>query len=42
MHREGKILKEDYEDNDVLHTPVMPHAMRHQFAPFEETANAGA
>lgn len=42
LHREGKILKEDYEDNDVLLTAVVPHAMRHQFAPFEETANAGA
>lgn len=35
LHRQGKILNEEYDGNDVLVTAVMPHAIRHQFAEFE-------
>jgi GTP-binding protein HflX len=40
LHREGKILKEDYEDNDVLLTAIVPNAFRHQFAPFDAASAA--
>lgn len=42
LHREGKILKEDYEDNDVLLTAIVPNAFRHQFAPFDAALAAVA
>lgn len=33
IHREGKIVSEDYEGNDVLLTAILPHSMRHLFVP---------
>lgn len=35
LHREGKIVSEEYEGNDVLLTAIIPHAMRHLFEAME-------
>ncbi len=35
LHREGKIVSEEYEGNDVLLTAIIPHVMRHLFEAFE-------
>jgi len=35
LHREAKILHQDYEGNDILLNVVMPHTMRHHFKEFE-------
>jgi len=37
IHREGKIVSEEYEKNDVLLTAVLPHSMRHLFEPMVVT-----
>jgi len=37
LHREGKILKEEYEGNDVLLTAIVPNALRYQFTPFADS-----
>ncbi|MEM9281900.1 MAG: GTPase HflX [Verrucomicrobiota bacterium] len=42
LHREGKILSEDYEGNDVLVNAVVPHALRHRFEEFAESASQGS
>lgn len=34
LHREGKIVKEEYEGNDVLLSAIVPHPLRHKFEPF--------
>ncbi|MEO0446161.1 MAG: GTPase HflX [Verrucomicrobiota bacterium] len=34
VHREGKVLSEEYEGNDVLISAVIPTPMLHLFAPF--------
>lgn len=31
LHREGKILGQDYEDNDILLTAIIPHSQTHHF-----------
>ncbi len=40
LHREAKILTQDYEGNDILLTAVVPHPMRHRFEDYLEPANA--
>ncbi|MEC5129083.1 GTPase HflX [Verrucomicrobiales bacterium BCK34] len=35
LHREGKIVSEEYKGNDVLLTAIIPHAMRHLFEAME-------
>jgi len=35
LHREGKILAEEYEDNDILITAIVSNTMRHKVAEFE-------
>ena len=42
LHRQGKILAEEYEGNDVLLTAVVPNAIRHQVAEFEDPERATA
>jgi GTP-binding protein HflX len=34
LHREGKVLSEDYEDNDILVSAVIPHPVRHRYEAF--------
>ncbi|MCB1205019.1 MAG: GTPase HflX [Verrucomicrobiae bacterium] len=34
LHREGKIVGQDYEGNDILLTAIVPHPLRHHFEPF--------
>ncbi|MCP5538752.1 MAG: GTPase HflX [Akkermansiaceae bacterium] len=34
LHREGKIVSQDYEGNDVLVTAVVPNALRHRLEGF--------
>lgn len=34
LHREGKILKQEYEGNDVILNAVVPNTIRHQFDGF--------
>jgi len=31
LHREGKILGQDYEDNDIVLTAIVPHSQVHRF-----------
>ena len=31
LHREGKIVTQDYEGNDIVLTAVVPHPLRHRF-----------
>ncbi len=38
LHREAKILAQDYEGNDVLLTAIVPHPLRHRFEEFLEEA----
>lgn len=41
LHREAKILTQEYEGNDILLTAIVPHPMRHRFEAYLEPANAG-
>ena len=34
LHREAKVVNQDYEGNDVLLSAIVPHAMRHLFEEF--------
>jgi len=34
LHRDGKVVGEDYEGNDILITAIVPHPIRHKFEPF--------
>lgn len=34
LHREGKVVSQDYEGNDVLLTAIVPHPLRHMFEEF--------
>jgi len=34
LHREGKIVCEEYEGNDVVVSALVPHPLRHKFEPF--------
>lgn len=34
LHREGKIVSQDYEGNDILLNAIVPHPLRHHFEPF--------
>ncbi|MEM9016008.1 MAG: GTPase HflX, partial [Verrucomicrobiota bacterium] len=34
LHRDGKVVSTDYENNDVLLTAIVPHPMRHHVDPF--------
>ncbi len=36
LHREGKILEQDYEGNDILLTAIVPRAQLHHFESFDE------
>ena len=36
LHREGKILSEKYEGNDILISAVIPHPVRHRYETFAE------
>ncbi len=38
LHREAKIVSQDYEGNDIHLTAIVPHAMRHRFEEFLEPA----
>lgn len=38
LHREGKIVNQDYEDNDIVLTAIIPHALRHHFEAFVNPA----
>ncbi|HRD64303.1 MAG TPA: GTPase HflX [Nocardioides sp.] len=38
LHREGKVVTQDYEGNDILLTSIVPHALRHRFEPFVDAA----
>ncbi|NLT69854.1 MAG: GTPase HflX [Verrucomicrobiaceae bacterium] len=31
LHREGKIVKQDYDGNDIVLTAIIPHLLRHHF-----------
>lgn len=42
LHREGKILKEEYDGNDVLLTAIVPNALRYQFTPFADSTAVAA
>jgi len=35
LHREGKVLGESYEGNDILVSAIVPHPVRHVFAPYQ-------
>ncbi|MEM7699400.1 MAG: GTPase HflX [Verrucomicrobiota bacterium] len=37
LHREGKVLSEDYAGNDVVLTAIVPHPIRHLYDPFESS-----
>jgi GTPase len=39
LHRDGKIVKQDYEGNDIVLTAVIPHALRHYFEAFVNPAS---
>ncbi len=34
LHRDGRVLSEDYEGNDILLTAIVPNALRHHFVEF--------
>ncbi len=34
LHREGKIVKQDYDGNDIVLTAIIPHLLRHHFDAF--------
>ena len=34
LHREGKILKEDYDGNDIILSAIVPPPIRHKFEPY--------
>ena len=40
LHREGKIVNQDYENNDILINAVIPHSLRHRYAEFADTQEA--
>jgi len=40
LHREGKIVSQDYENNDILINAVIPHNLRHRYEDFAETQEA--
>ncbi|MCB1066329.1 MAG: GTPase HflX [Verrucomicrobiae bacterium] len=42
LHREGKILSEDYEGNDILITAIVPNTYRHQYVEFEEVSRSAS
>ena len=40
LYREGKIVSEDYENNDILINAVIPHSLRHRYDSFAEPKKA--
>jgi 50S ribosomal subunit-associated GTPase HflX len=40
LYREGKIVSEDYENNDILINAVIPHSLRHRYDDFMEPKEA--
>lgn len=34
LHREGKVVNQDYEGNDIVLTAIIPHLLRHHFEDF--------
>ncbi len=40
LHREGKIVSQDYEGNDILVDAIIPHSLRHHYEAFSETMEA--
>ncbi len=40
LYREGKIVSEDYENNDILINAVIPHSLRHRYDDFMEPKKA--
>jgi 50S ribosomal subunit-associated GTPase HflX len=34
LHRDGKILSEKYDGNDILISAVVPHPVRHRYEAF--------
>jgi len=38
LRREGKIVNQDYDGNDIVLTAIIPHALRHHFADFVVSA----
>ena len=40
LYREGKIVSEDYENNDILINAVIPHSLRHHYDDFMEPKEA--
>jgi GTP-binding protein HflX len=41
IHREGKLLSKEYENNDLLVTTTIPRRLESTFAPFATAKNAG-
>jgi len=41
LHREGKIVNQDYDGNDIVLTAIIPHALRHHFESFVDSSSAG-
>ena len=35
LRREGKIVNQDYEGNDIVLTAIIPHALRHHFEAYK-------
>lgn len=42
LHREGKIVTQDYEDNDIILTAIVPHQKRRHFEEFLDPNGAGS
>lgn len=42
LHREGKIVREGYEGNDIVLSAIVPHPVRHHFEPFIDSRAASA
>ncbi len=42
LHREGKIVTQEYEDNDILLSAIVPHLMRRHFEEFLDSSGAGS
>jgi hypothetical protein len=40
LHREGNILDQNYEGNDVLLTAIVPHLIKHRFEDFGASSSS--
>jgi GTP-binding protein HflX len=39
LHREAKVVSQEYEGNDILLTAIVPHLLRHKFEEFLSTSD---